>query len=374
MFLNKISSWQLVFLLYLSRIFTALMYVPSAGGISSSNIIFFGMMFSVVIQGIILIPAIYVFKKTKTKDILTCSYKVLNNAGGILVSTIFFIFMMFITLIFLLEFNIFMSNEIFSNAKIISFIIPIMTVSVYIANNKIQGLARMSSIIFIAFIISFLFIVIGSLDKIELLNIKPSIDSSISDFFTIALDGIGKNMELVALLLMIPYLNTNPKKTIFRYLILVLVIVEILAFLNMSVLGDFAGKQLFPFYSVATISQISIFQRLDALHMAIWVTLSVIKISLYLFLSNKCLCNIIPKKYDKIGLLISGIIITILGLFLGNNVKILTSLYKIISSGALVIIPVLILPTILLIIYQIKKGVRKDENKNIDIININCDY
>lgn len=347
------------------------MYISNPRKIESGNVIFVGMLVSVLIQGIILIPAIYLFKKTQTKDILTCSYKILNGGGNV-VSVIFFLIMMLITLISLLQFNIFMSNEIFSNAKIINFIIPIMIVCVYIASNKIQGLARMSGLVFVAFVISFLFIIIASFDKIQLLNIKPSIESPAIDFFGTILDGIGKNMELISLLLILPYLNTSPKKTIFRYLILVLVTVEILAFLNVSVLGDFAQKQLFPFYSVATISEMSIFQRLDSIHMAIWVTLSVIKISLYLFLANKCLCTIIPKKYNKISLIINGIVIVILGMVFGNNIKILSKLYTFIGSGFLVLFSVLFIPIILLIVYKIKKGVTKDENKNLDSISINC--
>ena len=66
-----------------------------------------------------------------------------------------------------------------------------------------------------------------------------------------------------------------------------------------AALGDYAKSQRFPFYTVTKIAEVSIFQRLDSLHVALWVFMALVRLSLFLEVAGKSLARMLPQKASK---------------------------------------------------------------------------
>ena len=63
-----------------------------------------------------------------------------------------------------------------------------------------------------------------------------------------------------------------------------------------AALGDYAKSQRFPFYTVTKIAEVSIFQRLDSLHVALWVFMALVRLSLFLEVAGKSLARMLPQQ------------------------------------------------------------------------------
>ena len=100
---------------------------------------------------------------------------------------------------------------------------------------------------------------------------------------------------------------------------------------------------------------ISFFQRLDSLHMAIWVLVSFIRASLFLLVGSSCLNKLLPLRLHKFSPWITTGATLVLSLIIFPNVRIL---YATINFWVTVV-PVMLLGTVLPVVLVIIGAVRK---------------
>ena len=213
----------------------------------------------------------------------------------------------------------------------------------------------------VGFMIAFLFILFSSIPNVEMVNVKLPVNGRFREIALSAYGVVSNTMEILLFYLLLPYCKSKIKQGVFGLVISLTVLTELITFFIVSVLGDFAASQTFPFYALASMSELSIFQRLDALHMGIWVFVAFIKLSLLIFLATEILKFITPKdkganRRHRISLLITSVLVLVFAVPACYHIEWLRILYRILYSGIPIILLGVIIPILVLWrLYILKK-------------------
>lgn len=343
---------QLVLLLFLSRAFVILTYVPGIGNSVSGASILFGNIIGYAVVLLFFVPLIVMAKKYPERSlVMNLSYAFCRL--GPFISVIYYLFIVLLASNTLAHFQFFMVNAVFTEANVWVIILPMMAVAVYAAHIGIEGISRSGFLVTIGFTIAFLFILFSSIPNVEMVNVKLPVDGRMREIALSAYMVVSNTVEVLLFYLLLPYCNRKIKSGVFGLVISLTVLTELVTFFIVSVLGDFAASQTFPFYALASLSELSIFQRLDALHMGIWVFVAFIKLSLLIFLGTEILKFITPNNksgepYHRISLLITAVLILGFAVPACYYIEWLRILYRILYSGIPVILLGVIVPIIVL--------------------------
>ncbi len=356
---NKISITQMVLLLFLSRVFTALTYSPGMNQTVSGTAMLFGQLIGYGVVLLLFAPLVCMAKRYPERS-LVMNVQALSDKGSLPIHFIYFAYLILLGINTLAQFQLFMINAIFQEASVWAILLPMLAVAVYAAYTGIEGIARSGFLLFVVFLVAFLFIILSSVPEISLIRLKPLEQDGISQVLRGAYGVVSRSVELVLLYLLLPYLQKGKLgKGILSLTFLSLAAFELIAFFLLTVLGDFSIGQTFPFYTLASMSGISIFQRMDALYMGIWVFVAFVRLSLLIFLATELLTMMLPIRFDRrikrnwaLGLV--AVLVLVLTLPVCYNRQLLTISYRISYAGILLLVLGAVIPLITLLILKLK--------------------
>lgn len=354
----QISASQAVVLLVLSRMFRTVTYSPMFENLKEASAIVYADAISIIATIIIMLPLFILMRKTNV-DILieSSSY---NKIFGKAVMIYYFFLVMLILVNTTSRFESFMSNAIFPNIRPTTIIITFLLVCVYGAKMGLEAISRASTIIFVIFIISVCFIIGFSFEKIDLVNIKPLIYNPTQTIFQLVVNNISHNMEFVLLILILPKIKGKFSKVVINYLLISGVFIVVIGGLTVSILGDFTLNQIFPFFSIASIMEGGTIQRMDSIHMSLWVLISYVRVTLCLIVSSEISSNLISRKVKKsMYVLCIAIIVGVLSYFISLDYDRIKWIPKIVNTFIPIFVATFIIPTIILFIR------RKNKNEKI---------
>lgn len=364
----KISAAQAILLLFVSRVFNIFNYIPIFSGNVEPSATLIGNIIALLINLAIVIPVSIMFKRNGNKDILSIAYNK-HKVIGIIVCSIYFLFNFIILIGTIFGFEFFMTNAVYPNASVFFIIITICMACFFCAKHGIEGIARTSTIVFVLLILGIIFITFASFKSINLLNIKPIISDVPTTLYKAVSSIVSKGSELIILILIFPKINGSFKKCSVWLIVSSAIILELISFLVASVLGEFAYTQMFPYFTLASVVETSIFQRLDSVHMVLWVFISFVKITLGVYVSNYCLQAMLPKSKHKYTLFPLFIVVTSLAILVGFHPEIFTETKS--TFPTFILIGVVIIP-LLLCIKKHRKGKKKNEEKTF-AVSVNTD-
>ena len=307
---GKISSTQLTLLLFLSRIFSILEYTPALGDSMTGMTLLISTALSFLVQCVLVIPMLLLLYRYQEQNVLGCAYLVSPVLGKITAA------------LFLLLFLAHLSG----------------------------GYA-----IFSMFILSTVFLCLVASDSAEILNIHMIQEDGISRIIRGTLESTSKNAELFVLLLLLPQIAKPQKKRACTYwfLTLVFLFTEVTQFIILSVLGDFGMKQMFPYYALTSVIDISIFQRLDSLHVTLWIFTALFRCTLYTICAAKCANMLFSKKISRFSPLFIFLLSSGAGIFLANHIPLLRRASP--SNSLILTLLTAVFPLILFIILYRKE-------------------
>ncbi|MEG0570195.1 MAG: GerAB/ArcD/ProY family transporter [Oscillospiraceae bacterium] len=342
----KVSGFQIVSLLFLSRVFNVMTYIPVFAQKMEGTTLLLGNLLGFLGQFILIIPAIIFYDVYKGKNVITVAYEKFNKFG-IIIAAVYLIMMVLGAIGSLVGFEYFMVNAVFGDISAQFLIITMCIATFYAAIIGIEGLARVSTIIFVLFFISTIVIITGSLKSASLLNITPIIDDDFSDILKCGLLSLSKNAELVLLIILFPNVKSSFKKCSFWLMSLSYVAIEVMAFLILAVLGKSWQDQTFPYFTLTSIAELSIFQRLDTLHMTMWVLISFLRISAFIIAANWILKQMLPYKKRKFSVLILIAIIPTLAIITSQNTSLMMAVNPTFGTSIILALELFIIPLIL---------------------------
>lgn len=342
---RQISMTQMIFLLLISKAFSVLNYIPIFSNNFSLTSVLIANIICLVIGLLIIIPISLFQKRYQNQPIILVSMNK-NKVFGYIVGFGYLFFIMLNVMGALVAFAFFMTNAIFPNSSSIFIIVSMAIVCFVSALNGIEGLARCGTIVFIIMVLGVSFIIFAATKSIDLTNIRPILDNPAKDIYAATSYTIFRFNEFLILILLAPNVKGKVKKTGIIFVASAILFMEIVTFYIVSVLGDYAYSQIFPYYTLASIIETNMLQRLDSVHMAIWVFISFIRISLYMVTANVCIKQMFPKVKRLVSYSIVTVVSSIPAALLVNSPRLIKQLSS--PTWYSIIIFAVLIPLILL--------------------------
>lgn len=345
-------------MLFSARIFSFLTntLAPTQDIIGSS--FFIALLVSAVSCFIIVLPTFILLKYTNNNSVLSCAFN-FNEWFGKAVAFLFLILCFFVIINTISEFTFFITASVFPKAGFFTIIFIFLLASLYSAAMGIEAFSRFSIFVFMFTIIIFLIIGVSLLKEYNMLNFVSPFYDGLKPIASLGWQNISRNFEVLAFLLLIPFIKGNAKKTFVTWVIILFTFLLFLNFIIVAVLGEQQIVELFPLYTISSLTKISVLDRLDDLFTTIWIFTAFIKSSLYLYLGNICMQKIVPKVSKKITFPILGIVSLVICLLVSSSFTYINMINSIIHSGVFIIVLGLIIPIVILICTMIKKKVKK---------------
>lgn len=361
---NRISLAQLAILLFLSRIFHALTYYPGMGNPVSGLAMLYSNIIGTGILLLLFLPVMLMANRYPERSVVM-NLRAGFHGFGSFCGLFYYVFLVLLGASTLSHFQFFMTNAVFTGASTLVIVIPMMIVAVYAAHIGIEGISRSAFLIFIGFCIAFLFIIFSSIPNVRTNNLISNESGFAKQVMTGTYSVVSRCAELIMFYLLLPYVGHKTGKAILGFNLLTLSVQETMAFFILTVLGSFANSQTFPFYSLASMSEISIFQRMDALYMGTWVLTAFIRLSLLLFLGTDILKFVLPQrktgKRHQLSLTVTAVLIFAAALPACYNMETLNFLYTVLYTGGPLIVLGIVVPVLLLIKLEFTKKKKERE-------------
>lgn len=346
---GKISAFQFYVMLFLSRTLTTVTYLSSY----TENIRLSDMLvqpiFRIVIGTLIMLPVFRLYRKHRDKNIL----ELLNEKSQTLakvVSILFLIYFFYFTVVTLARLDLFAGTIVFPETDVEYMLIFAIILCCYGAYLGLEPLGRSSVISSVLVIPALIFIMLTLVDKVDFLNLTPIFYNGVMPVVRVAVDSVGQTVEYGIIALMLPRVTGKWRKGYFIWLFSQVSLMAIMFFFACTVMGNFASTQLFPFHTMASLAEFSMFTRLDAIFTSVWIMCAFIKAGLLIFLQTDILTTYFGRFKRVYYIVAIGILTIIANLFISQQVRWFNiadnSIIKIFITGLSVfIIPLFILIT-----------------------------
>ena len=300
-----ITIWQAFALLFISRIILFLTHSPDS--IRAGNPLCSALSVAVYfpVSLILLFPAYLLFHDNRDLNILQMSDYAFGKIGKA-IPVLIGLYLLRAGCVELTRYNLFVSTEVMTQESIVMLSLVMMFCAVLGAFMGIQGLARSAGFFLILIVAAIFFIFVALIPEMQLTNVDPLVFQGVDSLGSGVLMVISRSPEFIALFLLIPMIKGNLKKGAIWWTAGQLVCYLLIMIPSLFALGEFGKTQKYPYYAAAKLAQWSIFQRLDAVHSAVWIAAVFLKLSTLLFLFTICISHLFGEKAGKIGLMAAG--------------------------------------------------------------------
>ena len=343
---SAISSWQLAVLLFLSRVVQFFLAVPQKeqpGALTAALLL----PVSAAAGAALLLPAYFLLRRHPGKGLLDIAGENWGGAG-MLFPAVFFLFSMCVLIQTACGFSYFLTNAAYPQTSPWLFILLLLAVGGYTASMGYEATARFASFVLAGLAAALLFVGISLCPQAQWEFLRPpSCDgwqSQVSLFLSLTLG----NVETAALLFLIPMVNRDKVSVFWKWQILSVTVLSAIFLVTAAALGDYAKSQRFPFYAVTKIAEMSIFQRLDSLHTALWVFMALVRLALFLEVAGKSLARVLPQKASKYAVTACAALTVAASGILMEKPDALEWIGNFFAGGIPVLLTVFLLPLLLL--------------------------
>lgn len=165
------------------------------------------------------------------------------------------------------------------------------------ASQGLEGLARGGGILAALLGLGCFFIVLGLWRQYDWRNLTMA-SLSLGDTLAGACYEAAMNWELFALLLLLPYLRKAPRTVSCAGWVGVLTFAAAaVRLMTVLTLGSYGGMKPFPVFTAVTSMGFRSFQRLDSVFLAIWVTLGLVRLAVFLSLAARCSAGVFFRPW-----------------------------------------------------------------------------
>ncbi len=287
---SRISLWQVVILLCLSRMFSVMTMCMAYTSFTIHEM-FYGSLLAIPFCFLAFLPGGILFQK-HPRLLLD------NRFKGIWMTGYFLIALSWL-LMTLLHLNFFLGNAVFPQAPSIALLWPVVLAGCWCAYQGLEGLARYGSILFFFFTLSILLLCCIAAPQMDPARLDPVSQVDWTGILAAASNSLFQNPELFFLPLLAPKLAEGKGSLIKAgvwYSLISGVLVSLLFGMVCFVFGDFTTNIVYPVYFLSAAVQVGFLQRLDAVYMAIWVMLALFRIAILFWFAKGFLQSAAPRR------------------------------------------------------------------------------
>ena len=343
---SQISSWQLFSLMLLSRLLTAITFMPVLNlNVGNTDYIISTALGS-VLSVLFFIPAFILIKKGRgLTDITDGISKKLTKATAV----VYALFFLAYALSTLARMNVFTYAIIFPQRGTALFMVLLIAAACYAASHGLEALGRTGSIAMLLFGLSFILILFSLRDRVDINYLSPALYDGIKPLSVLIWETIFRTIEPAALMIILPKVSGKLMKSFITWIVSFVLILILVFFFLMSTLSEAALFQLFPFHSMAVLSQFVVFERMDALLIGTWIMSGLVKSSFLIFLTLELLSESIKKMKRGNLIKILFVIISAVILIESKSIMLFKVNLSIILNSTLFLVFVVAIPAVLVI-------------------------
>ncbi len=344
---TQLTTMQLFIIMLLSRLFVTLMYMsPTNFKINSSDL-----MLQIIIAAFLVfitaIPA-YLLLRDENKNGLLKRCDNLSHTFGKTAAGIFLIAFLFWAMRTLVRFDVFVSTVIFPESDVRWFLVVLIVCSLYSVIMGIDVLGRTAQIFVTLVAFSIIFVMVSTANRLTITNFTPMMYDGLYHPFQAGVGTMASCIELTYPIIFKDKIKSKPIACIFPWVGTIMSILLLLAFWGAGVLGDFTNTQLFPVFSLTTLTSVGFLERLDVFLTAAWVVCVFVKIAICINIAALCLTEIFKSLSEKKAMIVSASVISVLALLIRESYTTKTFVSNI--SGAVTVYAtiVVLIPVILI--------------------------
>lgn len=300
----KLSTRQIIFLLVLSRLNTAYTYLPAVATPPANQDVWIAEILSVVYTFGLCGPLLYLSNRFENMTLLEYTEKITGKLAGKFLGLLISAQLMISSLLQLPLLDNLLRAAIMPetpDAAIVLFMLPVCVYAVFKGPEALGRLAEIFGPLLFATIIIFTLLNINKMEYEALLPVLA--DSKLSDLNIGAFNVSSRSFEIVALAMLVPYVNKKGEiNRIFLYYIVVCTVFFLIITLSVqTVLGtELAAKVHFPYYVyVQTIKVYDVVERIESINAFSWIFGTMLKYSLFLYLTAAGMARIFGVKSYK---------------------------------------------------------------------------
>lgn len=344
---GKISAFQFFIMLFLSRMLTTVTYISSYTKDIRLSDMLVQTIFRISIGIIIMLPVYLLYKKHSDKNVLDLVRERSTKLSKVL-SIIYILTFFYFTVTTIARLDLFAGTVVFPETDVDYMLIFVIIFCCYGATLGFEALGRSAVLSAVLVIPAVIFILAALIDKVDLLNLTPVFYNGVMPVLKTAVDSVGQTVEYAIIAIALPRVNGKVKKGFFFWLIAQTLIMAVMFFFATTVMGNYAGTQLFPFHTLASLAEFAMFDRLDAIFTGVWIMCAFIKATLLIWLQADILKKEFPRLKKVHILVCIGVLAIISNLIIAGGIQrfniIDSSIIKIILTGiTAVLIPLIML-------------------------------
>lgn len=256
--------------------------------------------------------------------------------------------------------SFFLTSAVFPQAPAPFFVLTLVLAGVYALRKGLEGLCRSAAVIGVVAALAMGVILLASAEHFQPAYLYFSGESA-GSFLGQAFSEAVRSPEPVLFLLFCGRVKGKGFGSAVLWVTVSGGIFSGAALLLWGVLGRTAGGQLFPFFTLTAIAEFSVFRRMDAIYMGLWILIGLLRIAALMLGAQYCIGKTLPANRESaLGLLMAGSVFAG-GALLAGRREWLLGLESFFRQGWGVVFVCLILPVIFLI-----SGKRKGKRRAAD--------
>lgn len=337
----------------LIRVFSQFAYTPINLTPENGCPKFLGNLFGFILSLAMWIPGYLIYKKNENYSIIDYS-KSVSPVVGKITAALFYFATASIAIVTIAQFDYFITTTIYPNSPKLLYVVVLIGVGIYYSSRGLEPISRVANIFFSMFLIAILFVFGMLIFKGNYVNLITPFYNGFKPIFYMGYSVAAQNTPLIVMLLLKPNIKEEKHNSYLTYIIISFIIFEVILFLIVTVLGEYAGSKPFPVYSLASVTQGAILKRYDSVYMFIWIFTALIRFSMFFYLASKCAMEFLPEKIKNARTSITAIIILALSAITVYNLNIFGRVVKFATSGVILMSVGVVLPIILIFLKRKK--------------------
>ncbi len=350
-----ISCRQLYGMVFLLRLCNFITYLPSETSEDVTLLGILSLLLGSLWISLLLIPFYLLLRRYPGEGILECGAHISPLCGRATAALLFAAFL-FNTSYTLAQGEIFFTSVI-AVGTYPPFILACFAVAaMYAAKLGIQAICRTAMVVLGYFLLTMLLILITLIPYLEPLYLSPVTPAgALANGDYLASGILSGSYQLTLLLLMVPYVKEGAVRGFPKYLLVHFLLMSGLILMKGMVLGDYASVKSYPFYAMVSIARLSFFDRMDALHMVTWLSMTFVKSAILLFFTAQCLRRLLPRRWGGLALPLSSAASLLLAVLFSCRMDIFTAVRALGSSLGLTTALICGLPLAILLLDTLQK-------------------
>ena len=351
---TQLTTMQLFIIMLLSSLFVTLMYMSPTGFKMNSSDLMLQIIIGAVLTFITAIPAYLLIRDDNSQGLLKrCDDA--STAFGKTTAVIFLVAFLFWSMRTLVRFDVFVSTVIFPESDVRLFLLILVVCSLYSVIMGIDVLGRTAQIFVTLVAFSIIFVMVSTANRLSITNFTPMMYDGFYRPFQAGVSTMASCIELTYPLIFKDKIKSKPIVCVFPWVGVIMSILLVLTFWGAGVLGDFSNTQLFPVFSLTTLTSVGFLERLDVFLTAAWVVCVFVKIAICINIVQICIVEIFKSLSEKKAMIISAVVISILALMIRESYTTKAFVSNISAAVTVYAIIVVLVPVILISAEKMKK-------------------